>query len=83
MKEFFSQKKYLVLIKDCKEIILLYKKNQEGHIKFLNILTLFDISENDGNCAEILIQSGCKSFLSILMLCILEFCLQLFNQCQK
>ncbi|XP_045483049.1 uncharacterized protein C1orf112 homolog isoform X2 [Harmonia axyridis] len=52
-----SQKKYQNLMNDCKEILLLYKKNQECHMKFLNIITIIAIDAKDENSTKILIDS--------------------------
>lgn len=53
-----SQRKYQNLMNDCKEILLLYKKNQECHMKFLNIITIIAIDAKDENSTKILIESS-------------------------
>ncbi|XP_044745404.1 uncharacterized protein LOC123307239 [Coccinella septempunctata] len=64
-----SQKKYQNLMKDCKEILILYKKNQECHLKYLDIMGQLPISADDSNCTKILIETfqSISSIIEILL----------------
>ncbi|KAK9871920.1 hypothetical protein WA026_015168 [Henosepilachna vigintioctopunctata] len=60
-----SQKKYQTLMEDCSDILELYRKNQDLHMKFLDILNSISIDSGNQDDVRILIQV-LQSILNIM-----------------